>query len=254
MGDELTAVVQAARRRTAPGDRWVRHLASPLSRRDYVRMSDDTAAATSGPRLLDWGCGYGQMSYLLARRGFEVTSYDVGPTLEGGRLAAELGLRAVRGDHPFRLPFRSGAFDGVLACGVLEHVADPDQSLDELHRVLAPNGRLFVYNLPQRFSYKEVAIERLHAGYAHDRRYTEASITDLLGQHRFSVVGVGRAGLLPHLATGFPAALRRAYHRAAPALFPLDRALCRTPLLNLVAESLEVVAEPVSAGPSAGTG
>jgi SAM-dependent methyltransferase len=214
-----------------------------MSRREYVRMADQTAGAMPGRRVLDWGCGYGQMSYLLARRGFEVTSYDVGRALEDGRMAAALGLRAVRGDDASRLPFRTGAFDGVLACGVLEHVADADGALDELRRVLVASGRLFVYNLPQRSSYKELAIEHLHLGYAHDRRYTEASITALLGRHRFRVVQVARAGLLPHLGTGLPRVVRRAYDAAAPALYPLDRFLCDIPLVNLVAESLEFVAE-----------
>ncbi|WP_179862319.1 class I SAM-dependent methyltransferase [Longibacter salinarum] len=38
------------------------------------------------------------------------------------------------------LPFQDGAFDGVVAQAVLEHVADPQRCVGEMHRVLAPNG------------------------------------------------------------------------------------------------------------------
>lgn len=44
-----------------------------------------------------------------------------------------------------RLPFRAGAFDGVLSTSTLDHFDEPadiDRSLAELHRVLRPGGRL----------------------------------------------------------------------------------------------------------------
>jgi ubiquinone/menaquinone biosynthesis C-methylase UbiE len=220
-----------------------RHLTSPLSLRDYVRIADETAREMHGARLLDWGCGYGQMSYLLARRGVAVTSYDVGTAVADRRVPVTHGLRAVRGSHPYRLPFRSAAFDAVLACGVLEHVPETGLSLDEIRRVLQPGGQLFVYNLPQKYSYKELLIGRLRLGYSHASRYTGASIRRLLEAHGFRVRRVRRAGVLPYMATGLPRRARRAYYGAASTLFPVDRALSRVPVVNLVAQSLEIVAE-----------
>lgn len=218
------------------------HLASPYSRRDYGRMADEVARLAPGPRLLDWGCGYGQLSYLLTVRGLEVASYDVGHALEDGGVPTTRGLRAVRGAYPSALPFRDRAFDAILACGVLEHVADDAASLRELRRVLAPGGRLLIYNLPQRWSYKEIVIDRLGLGYTHDRRYTQAGVTEVLARSGFRVERVRRGGFLPHLATGWPPVARRAYDRAAPLLWPLDRVLCQVPGLRAAAQSLEVVA------------
>ena len=43
----------------------------------------------------------------------------------------------------------------MLSCGVLEHVQDPDASLDEIRRVLRPGGTFYVTNLPNRYSYTE---------------------------------------------------------------------------------------------------
>jgi SAM-dependent methyltransferase len=224
-------------------DRRLRHLTSPLSLRDYVRVADRTARLVHGKHLLDWGCGYGQVSYLLSRRGLTVTSYEIGPAIEDKSVPVAIGLRAVRGDHPYELPLRECAFDAVVACGVLEHVDDVGRSLAELRRVLVPGGQLFIYNLPQRYSYKEFMIKRLRLGFSHEHRYTRRTICALLQRNGFDVLSVGRAGFLPHMVTGLPPIVRRLYYRAPSTLFAIDRLLSRVPGVNLVAQSLEVVAK-----------
>jgi hypothetical protein len=49
------------------------------------------------------------------------------------------------------MPFRKGAFDTVLAIGVIEHVPREDTSafLDEVTRVTNPSGRLLVCVMPK---------------------------------------------------------------------------------------------------------
>lgn len=42
------------------------------------------------------------------------------------------------------LPFRDGAFDLILSQAVLEHVTEPQVAVDEMHRVLAPTGLIYV--------------------------------------------------------------------------------------------------------------
>ena len=41
------------------------------------------------------------------------------------------------------LPFDDGSFDGVIAQAVLEHVVDPKRCVDEIHRVLKPEGIVY---------------------------------------------------------------------------------------------------------------
>jgi 2-polyprenyl-3-methyl-5-hydroxy-6-metoxy-1,4-benzoquinol methylase len=55
------------------------HLDQPVGIWNYIRIANEIAERVPAGRLLDWGCGFGQMTYLLRRRGFEVTPYDVGP-------------------------------------------------------------------------------------------------------------------------------------------------------------------------------
>lgn len=50
------------------------------------------------------------------------------------------------------LPFPSNTFDIAICCEVIEHVGDPQKTIEEIHRVLKPNGILFLsfpnyYNL-----------------------------------------------------------------------------------------------------------
>src|SRR3989344_99922 len=44
------------------------------------------------------------------------------------------------------LPFASESVDGVILSWTLEHLADPQQVLSELHRVLKSGGYIFIFN------------------------------------------------------------------------------------------------------------
>ncbi|HUW95391.1 MAG TPA: class I SAM-dependent methyltransferase, partial [Anaerolineae bacterium] len=109
---------------------------------NYVRFADEVKRfMRSGDRVLDWGCGLGQVSWLLARRDLFVTSYDI--RRFPARSMVIDGDQIVIGDDLVLLPFPSASFDAVLSCGVLEHVADERASLQEIKRVLKPGGFFF---------------------------------------------------------------------------------------------------------------
>src|ERR1700729_3621886 len=104
---------------------------------EYRALAGRIAADDPG-RVLDWGCGYGQVSELLWRSGVDVTAFDYQPDIEAGVRPLERypQLSIHTSPDPRTLPFADAAFDAVLSCGVLEHVADPDASLEEIRRVL----------------------------------------------------------------------------------------------------------------------
>jgi 2-polyprenyl-3-methyl-5-hydroxy-6-metoxy-1,4-benzoquinol methylase len=60
------------------------------------------------------------------------------------RMAAARGLSPVRAQVEANLPFRSESFAAVVAAEVIEHVFDTQRLVDEIARVLEPNGLLAI--------------------------------------------------------------------------------------------------------------
>lgn len=96
-------------------------------------------------RVLDVGCGDGQVGRMLRRRGAD-SVVGVDPTWNQIVVAAARGeVLAVRADAA-HLPFADASFDAVCACLVFEHIRDVDGAIAEVARVLRPGG-LFAFFL-----------------------------------------------------------------------------------------------------------
>lgn len=98
-------------------------------------------------RVLEVGCGSGR--FLRAVAALYPRLVPVGCDLSRAalaRLAAEApGIETRALEAPGRLPAADAEFEAVLALDVLEHLADPDAVLAEMHRVLAPGGILHLH-------------------------------------------------------------------------------------------------------------
>lgn len=101
---------------------------------------------TGAQRVLDVGCGDGQVSRLAARLGADVVGID--PTWNCVRVAGDRGSNVARAGAA-ALPFADASFDAVVACLVFEHIRDVDDAIAEVARVLQPGGRFcFFLNHP----------------------------------------------------------------------------------------------------------
>jgi SAM-dependent methyltransferase len=106
------------------------------------------AGMVGARRVLDVGCGDGQISRLAARLGAHVVGVDptwnqviVARERAGGPVYLRSGAAA--------LPFADASFDVVVACLVFEHIQAVDEAITEVARVLQPGGRfLFFLNHP----------------------------------------------------------------------------------------------------------
>jgi SAM-dependent methyltransferase len=225
-------------------ERWRRgfeaHLHAETQTREY-RAIVDRIAADHPARVLDWGCGYGQISDMLLRRGLDVASFECrGP----GSPDAEVPLghypqiRAYVSSEPVALPYEDASFDAVLSCGVLEHTGNQEANLDEIARILKPGGRFYVYKLPNRFSYLEWIARRMglhyHGSEPGDMLFTVDQARAMFARHGYEVEYIRRANMLP-LTVG-------AAQRIASAWWALNRLLSRVPVLNLLATNVELVA------------
>jgi SAM-dependent methyltransferase len=97
--------------------------------------------------VLDLGCGEGQVARRLgsgADRGRRtVVGVDPSQGQLGWALRRQPGPLYTRGLGEW-LPYRSGVFDAVVCCLVIEHVADAESLFAETARVLRPNGRFML--------------------------------------------------------------------------------------------------------------
>jgi SAM-dependent methyltransferase len=99
-------------------------------------------------RILDAACGNGRYSKFLlkqADRDAVLTSFDLSPKM---LLRARARVRSPRVTHAVadltKLPYGDAAFDAVVCGWVIEHLPDPRPGLGELHRILAPGGKLLL--------------------------------------------------------------------------------------------------------------
>jgi SAM-dependent methyltransferase len=118
---------------------------------EYVEQILPLAAAElqGMRRVLDVGCGDGQVARLAVSLGSEFV-VGVDPTWNQVVVASERdgGVNVARASA-HRLPFADASFDAVVACLVFEHIEDVDDAIEEVSRVLVRGGRFcFFLNHP----------------------------------------------------------------------------------------------------------
>ena len=186
-----------------------RHRAKRLDD-DRLRSLFDLAMAGKPRRLLDLGCGRGEIAYQAARQWVNVTAVDYSPDAiaiartcfdgEPPEMAARVEwLCASAADMDLR-----GEYDVAVAGDLVEHLspAELDRMYATVARHLAPGGRLIVHTFPNAWHY------RYH--YARQRR-TAASVGAYLSPEPRS-----RYEKLMHINEQSPRVLRRQLARHFP--------------------------------------
>ena len=157
--------------------------------------------ALGARRVYEVGVGEGTPLVTLARAGFEVAGCDIAPAMVdiARRRLLEAGLPAERvrcADAEDRASLGDHAhdFDAVIAAGVLPHVRDDQQFLDNVRSLLRPGGTAFI-----EFRNKLFALFTLN-------RYTkEFVLDDLLGDVDAEIKRTVAEELDTRLATECPA-------------------------------------------------
>jgi len=112
------------------------------------RFSQPLAVLIPSPaRILDFGCGPGDLAAHLSVAGYQVDAVDQSTSMidrAKTRFPSAISFQALDnlGPRGFRLPFEDHALDAIVASSVLEYVAPIWKYLDEFHRVIKPGGHL----------------------------------------------------------------------------------------------------------------
>lgn len=159
--------------------------------------------------VLDFGCGNGAQTVEFLNSGCHMIAVDIdGPDLSV--LQDYIAANNITSIVPMQydghtLPLQSASVDIVVSYEVIEHVEDESQTLDELHRVLRPEGHMMIsvpnkgwvfethgahlpllpWNRVPFFSWLPRAI---HKKYAKARIYRKSEIAELLQAHSFEVL------------------------------------------------------------------
>ena len=105
----------------------------------YAKYADALCPAGPDGKVLDVGCGVGQVVQRLIDAGHEAHGVEVSePNIAKAKQVSDR-CRLYDGRS---LPFDDATFDSVGALNVLEHVEEPEAFITELVRVVKPGGRI----------------------------------------------------------------------------------------------------------------
>lgn len=119
---------------------------------EYYARCLALARPLRGGTVLDVACGGGYLLMEAERAGLEAHGIDIAQAaIDRAKTFAPKSI-LVRGDAE-ALPYADASFDVVTCLGSLEHFLDPPKALEEMRRVLKPDGRAVVVVPNQWFAY-----------------------------------------------------------------------------------------------------
>ena len=138
-----------------------------------------------GKRILEIGCGIGNLTGFLAKQG-KVLAVDVNP---GYIREARRRLKDVPGISYKKVNLEKNLFtlrsfrpDTVICVNVLEHILDDRRVLRECYRLLPPGGKLLLFVPAFQFLFGS-----MDRSYGHYRRYSLRELKQVVGEAMFRV-------------------------------------------------------------------
>ena len=159
----------------SPGYRWPRdvlHFWSRIWEYPYVYYHLKEHAATLGPdfeaKVADLGSAVTFFPFSAAKLGYRVHCLDIdatcGPDIERATAAVphqpgKIDFRLISNG---RLPLKDGEVDAIYCISVLEHIPDFESTIEEVFRVLKPNGQFILTIDVDLCGYMEIGVKRYH--------------------------------------------------------------------------------------------
>lgn len=163
----------------------------------YNRWLYDSFKDYLGSRILDTGCGYGNITQFILDEAEIVVGLDISPAFYEAvtrRFAGRPNFRPVLGDMLDRnlvASLKPYGIDTVVCVNVLEHIGDDEGVLDTVREVLVSGGRLVL--LVPAFRSLFGSMDRADG---HFRRYCRSELVAKLNRCGFHVVAARYMNLL----------------------------------------------------------
>lgn len=152
-------------------------------------------------KLLDIGCYDGHIGILLKKKfGKQCQIYGIDVASNSVKLALKKGIQAKLCDVTQGISFESNMFDYVFAGEIIEHLYDTDFFMEEIKRVLKPNGILIlttpnflsfgrrIYYLFGKGIFMEASFSLPEKAAGHIRYFTFEILKELAKLHNFEPI------------------------------------------------------------------
>src|SRR5437016_10995930 len=143
-------------------------------------MYEWLAECAEGNRVLDIGSAGG--SFSTAGLNCSIISLDEDPGAFAGSAGLRGGKRRRVVGRAEQVPIASGSIDLVVCNHALEHVAEFPLCLDEIRRVLKPDGRLFV-SVPNGYGLCDSLYRWMFEGGGHVNRFRHDELVGFVQSH-----------------------------------------------------------------------
>jgi SAM-dependent methyltransferase len=192
--------------------------------------------------IIDWGGLYGHITLMLQAMGYgNVYNYLLHQTPHYPLFKERLKIPTLGGQNPNRLNLESGSVGAFISSGVLEHVREDGHGreeliLQEICRVLKPEGLFFIWNLPAKWATSEL-LAAITGKWHHQYRFWKKEAIGLLENAGFEILYVDKHKFFPG------AVMNRLERWIAPVyLLLFDNRLSRLFPFNLLARDFVLVA------------
>jgi len=176
----------------------------------------------SGSQILEVAPGPGYLAIEIAKRGsYTITGLDISKTFVE---IATANARRASVDVDFQhgnasaMPFADDTFDFILCRAAFKNFSQPLEALNEMHRVLKPEGRAFIIDLRKDASMDDISayIRDANVGWANSliykmtfryllipRAYSKRQFIEMAASSRFGGAEINESGI------GFEITLRK---------------------------------------------
>ena len=200
---------------------YARNTANDMA--EFERLAERvTQMIPSRSRILEVAPGPGYLAIEIARRGsYAITGLDISKTFVE---IATANARTASVEVDFRhgnasaMPFADNTFDLILCRAAFKNFSQPVEAMNEMHRVLKPEGRALIIDLRKDASMEDISayIKDANIGWANSliykvtfryllipRAYSKPQFTEMAASSRFGRAEISESGI------GFEITLRK---------------------------------------------